>query len=42
MVVGVLAIGQTFVILTAGIDLSIGAVMAFGPVVMTKLAVKTA
>ncbi len=28
MVVGVLAIGQTLVILTAGIDLSCGAVMA--------------
>ena len=30
MVVGILAIGQTLVILTAGIDLSTGAVMAFG------------
>ena len=30
MVVGVLAIGQTLVILTAGIDLSCGAVMALG------------
>ncbi len=39
MVVGTLAIGQTLVILTAGIDLSNGAVMAFGSVVMTKLAV---
>jgi fructose transport system permease protein len=39
MVVGVLAIGQTFVILTAGIDLSCGTVMAFGQIVMTKLAV---
>ena len=37
--VGVLAIGQTLVILTAGIDLSCGAVMAFGMIVMTKLAV---
>jgi fructose transport system permease protein len=37
--VGVLAIGQTLVILTAGIDLSCGAVMAFGLIVMTKLAV---
>jgi fructose transport system permease protein len=35
----VLAIGQTFVILTAGIDLSCGTVMAFGQIVMTKLAV---
>ncbi|MEQ1693543.1 MAG: ABC transporter permease, partial [Gemmatimonas sp.] len=39
MVVGVLAIGQTLVILTAGIDLSCGLVMALGAVVMTKLAV---
>src|SRR6266699_572318 len=39
MVVGTLAIGQTLVILTAGIDLSNGAVMALGSVVMTKLAV---
>jgi fructose transport system permease protein len=39
MVVGVLAIGQTLVILTAGIDLSVGTVMAFGQVVMTKMAV---
>jgi fructose transport system permease protein len=40
MVVGVLAIGQTLVILTAGIDLSCGTVMAFGQVVMTKLAIE--
>jgi fructose transport system permease protein len=40
MVVGVLAIGQTLVILTAGIDLSVGTVMAFGQIVMTKLAVQ--
>jgi fructose transport system permease protein len=39
MVVGVLAIGQTLVILTAGIDLSCGTVMAVGQIVMTKLAV---
>ncbi|MGI8331524.1 ABC transporter permease [Actinomadura scrupuli] len=39
MVVGALAIGQTLIILTAGIDLSNGAVMAFGTIVMTKLAV---
>lgn len=38
MVVGVLAIGQTLVILTAGIDLSCGLVMALGAVVMSKLA----
>jgi fructose transport system permease protein len=39
MVLGVLAIGQTIIILTAGIDLSCGTVMAFGSIVMTKLAV---
>jgi fructose transport system permease protein len=37
--VGVLAIGQTLVILTAGIDLSVGTVMALGQIIMTKLAV---
>src|SRR3954469_2682897 len=39
MVVGTLAIGQTIIILTAGIDLSCGTAMALGSVVMTKLAV---
>jgi fructose transport system permease protein len=39
MVVGTLAIGQTLIILTAGIDLSNGAIMAFGSIVMAKLAV---
>jgi fructose transport system permease protein len=39
MVVGMLAIGQTLIILTAGIDLSNGAIMAFGGIVMAKLAV---
>jgi fructose transport system permease protein len=39
MVVGTLAIGQTLVILTGGIDLSNGAVMALGTIVMTSLAV---
>ncbi|MER2598689.1 MAG: ABC transporter permease [Caldilineales bacterium] len=39
MVVGTLAIGQTLVILTSGIDLSNGSVMALGGVVMTSLAV---
>jgi len=39
MVVGVVAIGQTLVILTAGIDLSCGMLMALGSIVMTKLAV---
>ncbi|RVU28588.1 ABC transporter permease [Streptomyces antnestii] len=38
MVVGTLALGQTLIILTAGIDLSCGAVMAFGTIVMAKLA----
>jgi fructose transport system permease protein len=37
MVVGTLAIGQTLIILTAGIDLSNGMIMAFGTIVMTKL-----
>ncbi len=39
MVVGTLAIGQTLIILTAGIDLSNGAVMALGQIVMTKVVV---
>jgi fructose transport system permease protein len=39
MIVGVLAIGQTLIILTAGIDLSCGAVMALGSILMTRLAV---
>lgn len=38
MVVGVLAIGQTLVILTAGIDLSNGAVMALAGVLMASFA----
>jgi fructose transport system permease protein len=42
MVVGVIAIGQTLVILTAGIDLSCGMVMALAGMVMTKLAVEQA
>ena len=40
MVVGVIAIGQTLIILTAGVDLSCGMVMALGGIVMTKLAVE--
>ena len=40
MVVGVLAIGQTLVILTAGIDLSCGMVMSLASMVITKLAVE--
>ena len=39
MVVSVMAIGQTLIILTAGIDLSCGMVMALGSIVMTKFAV---
>ena len=38
MVVGVIAIGQTLIILTAGIALSCGMVMALGGIVMTKFA----
>ncbi len=38
MVVGTIAIGQTLIILTAGIDLSCGMVMALGAIVMTKMA----
>lgn len=38
MVVGTLAIGQTLIILTAGINLSCGAVMAFGSIVIAKMA----
>lgn len=38
MVVAVIAIGQTLVILTAGIDLSCGMVMALGGIVMTRMA----
>lgn len=39
MVVGILAIGQTLVILIAGIDLSCGMALALGSIVMTKFAV---
>ena len=38
MVIGVLAIGQTLIILTAGIDLSCGMAMALGSIIMTKFA----
>ncbi len=38
MVVGVIAIGQTLVILTGGVDLSCGMVMALGGIVITTLA----
>jgi fructose transport system permease protein len=39
VVVGVIAIGQTLVILTAGIDLSCGMVMALGGIIMSRFAV---
>ncbi|MDP4804673.1 MAG: ABC transporter permease [Candidatus Nanopelagicales bacterium] len=39
VIVGTLAIAQTLVILTAGIDLSIGAIMVLGQMVMANLAV---
>jgi fructose transport system permease protein len=39
MVVGTLAVGQTLVILTGGIDLSNGAIMVFTTILMSKLAV---
>ena len=37
MVVGTLGIAQTLVILTAGIDLSVGAIMVLSSIVMAKL-----
>ncbi len=40
MVVGVLAIGQTLVILTGGIDLACGMIMALGSISMSMLAVR--
>jgi fructose transport system permease protein len=40
MVTGTLAIGETLVILTAGIDLSCGSVMALSGVIMTSFAVQ--
>ncbi len=39
MVIGILGIGQTLVILTAGIDLSVGVIMVISSVVMGRLAV---
>jgi fructose transport system permease protein len=36
VVVGILAVGQTLIILTSGIDLSIGAVAVLGTIVMAK------
>jgi fructose transport system permease protein len=39
MVVGTLGIAQTLIILTAGIDLSVGAIMVLSSIVMAKVAV---
>jgi fructose transport system permease protein len=39
MVVGTLGIAQTLIILTAGIDLSVGAIMVLSSIVMAKLSV---
>jgi fructose transport system permease protein len=39
MVIGIVGVGQTLVILTAGIDLSIGLIMVISSVVMGRLAV---
>jgi fructose transport system permease protein len=36
VVIGILAVGQTLIILTAGIDLSIGAVAVFGTIVLAQ------
>lgn len=38
-IIGVLAVGQTFVILAAGIDLSVGSVLAFSSILASKLMV---
>ncbi|WP_083752219.1 ABC transporter permease [Saccharothrix sp. ALI-22-I] len=40
-VVGTLAVGQTIIILTAGIDLSCGAIMVLTSIVMAKVAAET-
>lgn len=39
--IGIVAIAQTIIILTAGIDLSIGAIMVLSTIIMGKLAVQT-
>lgn len=39
-IVGIIAVGQTLIILTAGIDLSVGAIMVLSSVVMGRLAVE--
>lgn len=38
VVIGILAVGQTLIILTAGIDLSIGAIAVFGSIVLAQSA----
>ena len=40
MIVGTLGIGQTIIILTAGIDLSVGAIMVFSSIVIAKMQVE--
>jgi fructose transport system permease protein len=40
LVVGILAIGQTLIVLTAGIDLSVGMIMSLSSMVLTKFAVE--
>lgn len=42
VIVGTLALAQTLIILTAGIDLSVGAIMVFGQMIMANLAVGAA
>ena len=39
-VIGIISIGMTFVIITGGIDLSVGAIVALSAVVATGFAVK--
>ncbi len=41
MIVAVLGIGQTLIILTAGIDLSCGMIMTLSSILMTKLAIES-
>ncbi len=40
MIIGIVGVAQTLVILTAGIDLSVGAIMVLSSMVMGKLAVE--
>ena len=39
VVIGTLALGQTLIILTAGIDLANGAIAVFGTLLLTKLTI---